>query len=173
MPCEEQGLMDLASGSNKLMTSHLQFLQSGAHKKLFASIWEIKRKGVAPTMYSSLQSLFFLWQANSQAWAISGTNTGWGGAGEAAVFFFQKDLKNKWITTPIHHRLYLATTFAARNGICTDPSGWKRSLPRGGSICCWCLVGGRPEKAFQALYSLLHRDGRLQTFWKEDLWKNR
>lgn len=160
--------MDLASGSNKVRTSHLQFLQSG-DRKLFVSIWEITRKGVAAAMDSSLQSHFFLCQANTQAWTIRGTNTGWGGAGEAVVFFLQKDLENKWITTPIPHYSHLATAFGARNSICIDPSGCNRSLPQRGSICCWCLAG-RPERAFQALCSLLHRAGRVQPFWKGDLW---
>lgn len=45
--------MGLVFGTNKLKTSHLQFLQFGVDKELFVSIWKITRRGVAATMDSS------------------------------------------------------------------------------------------------------------------------
>lgn len=45
--------MGLVFGTNKLKTSHFQFLQFRVDKKLFVSIWKITRRGVAATTDSS------------------------------------------------------------------------------------------------------------------------
>jgi len=36
--------MGLVFGTNKLKTSHLQFLQFGADEKLFVSLWKINKE---------------------------------------------------------------------------------------------------------------------------------